>query len=148
MKHRLIVVADLAMLKAYKLERNEINNSHRLELVHQVELSEAHQKLVDRLSDQAGRFGSAGAPGAASGERHNIELEHRKRLVKLLVEHMTTLLRQADIDTCYFAASKEINHKILELLPQELRAKITKNIPADLTKLGKAELLARFTASS
>lgn len=146
MKNKLVVVTDLGLLRAYRLNRNETGTTPRLEPVHEVELSDAHRKLTEILSDQAGRFGSSGPAGAASGERHNIELEHRRRLIKQLAEHLAALLRAGDVDTCYFAASKEINHKILELLPHDVRNKITKNIPADLTKLSKADLLARFTA--
>lgn len=145
MKNKLIVVTDLGLLKAYKLYKNETDTNHRIEVVQEIQLTEAHRKLTELLSDQAGRFATAGTAGASAGERHNIELEHRKRLIKQLAEHLTSLLRSQDVDMCYFAASKEINHKILELVPQELRNKIAKNIPADLTKLGKAELLDRFT---
>lgn len=146
MKTKLVVVADLGLLRAYKLYRNETGASPRLELIEEIELNEAHQRITDLVSDQAGRFASSGSAGASAGERHNIELEHRKRLIKQLAERLTALLRAVDVDACYFAASREINHKMLELLPHDLRAKITKNISADLTKLGKAELLGRFMA--
>jgi len=146
MKNKLVVVADLGLLRAYRLNRNETGTTPRLEPVHEIELRDAHRKLTEILTDQAGRFASSGAAGAAAGERHNIELEHRKRLIKQLAEHITALLRAGDVDACYFAASREINHKILELLPHDVLSKITKNISADLTRLSKADLLARFTA--
>ncbi|MCS7338906.1 MAG: host attachment protein, partial [Verrucomicrobiae bacterium] len=134
------------LLRAYKLSRDDTDPRPRLELVDEVELKEAHHRVTDMVSDQAGRFASSAHPGASAGERHNIELEHRKRLIKQLADHVAVLLRREHVETCYLAASKEINHKILDLLPHDVRAKITKNIAADLTKLGKAELLERFAA--
>ena len=147
MKNKLVVVTDLGSLKAYRLDRNELNRTPRLELLQDVAWAAAHEKLADKLSDRAGRFANGGASGASSGERHNIALEHRKRLVKQLAERVSVLIRPEDVDACYFAASKEINHLILQELDPRARAKIEKNVPADLTKLDKGELLNRFVAA-
>lgn len=144
MKRKLVVVTDLGSLKAYKVDPNDFGRTPRLEPLRNIELADAHEKLADKLSDQAGRFANGGASGASYGERHNIEIEHRKRLVKQLAEHVNALVRPEDIDACYFAASKEINHQILEELDPRARAKIELNVPADLTKLDKGELLDRF----
>lgn len=144
MKNKLVVVTDLGSLKAYKLDRNDFGKTQRLELLEDITWPDAHEKLTDMLSDSAGRYGQSGAPGASVGERHNIVLEHRRRLVRQLANHINTLLRPADVEACYLAASKEINHQILDALEPAVRAKIQKNIAADLTKLGKKELLERF----
>jgi hypothetical protein len=150
MKNKLVVVTDLASLKAYKLSRPDPQSSLRLELLEHLELNGAHEKLTDKVSDLAGRFGKGGGPasGAAVGERHNIELEQRKRLVKQLTGKLTQLLRADEVEGCFFAASKEINHQILEGLESRLRTKIEKNIAADLTKLGKSELLDRVATAA
>jgi hypothetical protein len=42
------------------------------------------------------------------------------------------------------AASREINHQLLEELEPEVRSKIEKNVTADLTKLERAEILRHF----
>lgn len=146
MKNKLVVVTDLGSLKAYKLDPHDFGRSPRLELLETVEIADAHEKLTDKVSDLAGQFGKGGGSnaGGAAGERHNIELEHRKRLVKRLADRLNTLIRPEDVDGCYFAASKEINHQILDGLEPKVRAKIEKNIHADLTKLDKGALLERF----
>jgi len=149
MKNNIVVVTDLGSLKAYKLAEAQPGVSPRLELLDELQLDSAHQKLTDKVSDHGGQFGKGGlGSGAAVGERHNIELEHRKRLVKQLTEKIATLLRADGVDGCYFAASKEINHVITEALEPQLRAKFVRNIAADLTKLGKVELLARLVAAN
>ena len=49
-----------------------------------------------------------------------------------------------EVERCLLAASREINHQLLEELEPLVRAKIEKNIPADLTKLERAEILGHF----
>jgi hypothetical protein len=146
MKNKLVVVTDLGSLKAYKLDKNELGRNPRLELLEHVEIADAHEKLTDKVSDLAGRFGKGGKPGegASAGERHNIQLEQRRRLVRRLADRLNTLIRPPEIEACYFAASKEINYQILAGLEPHVHAKIEKNIHADLTKVDKSELLGRF----
>jgi hypothetical protein len=80
----------------------------------------------------------------ADGERHNIELEARRRFVRRLAQRLNFLARSPEVDRCFLAVSKEINHQLLEELDPQVRAKITKNVPADLTKLGQADILRHF----
>jgi hypothetical protein len=147
----LLVVADLGGYKAYKLENHSYHHlqTPRLELLEQFSNPEAHGRLIDKVSDQAGRFprrtGGARAAGAmADGERHNIELETRKRFVRRMAERLNALARDPEINRCLLAASREINHPLVEELEPQVRAKIFKNVPADLTKLDQAEILRHF----
>lgn len=145
MKNTLVVVADLGCFKAYKLENNQINRTPRLELIEQFENPEAHGRLVDKVSDQSGRFPRGTGGGAMSdGERHNIELEMRKRFVKQLAQRFNNLARDRGIERCFCAVSKEINHLFVDELEPAVRAKIEKSLHADLTKLDRAEILKRF----
>ena len=151
MKNKWLLVVDLASFKAYRVETSRFTRSPRLELMETFDNAEAHSRLVDKVSDLSGRFprgrGANGAAGVMSdGERHNIELEQRKRLARRLAERVNALMRRDDVDICYLAASKEINHQILEEVEPRLRVKIEKNIAADLTKINKSELLQHFTA--
>ncbi len=144
----LLVVADLGGFKAFKVENNHVNRSPRLEVIDQYDNSAAHGRLVDRVSDLAGRFprgtGLKAAGAMSDGERHNIELETRKRFVRQLAQRLNTLARAQDIERCFLAASREINHQLLEELEPAVRAKIAKNVPADLTKVERADLLRHF----
>ena len=145
----MVVVAELGGFKAYRVENNNhLAREPRLEILEQYENAEAHGHLVDKVSDLSGRFprgtGTKAGGAMSDGERHNIELETRRRLVRQLAHRLNTLARGQDIERCFLAASKEINHQLLEELDPQLRAKIEKNIPADLTKLERAEILRRF----
>jgi hypothetical protein len=149
MKNTLVVVADLGGFKAFRLENHQPAQTARLEPVEEFNNTDAHGKLGEKVSDLSGRFPrSTGGPhstGAMSdGERHNIELESRKRLVRQLAQRLNPLLRSKEVERCLLAASREINHQLLDELEPQVRAKIEKNVPADLTKLGRAEILRHF----
>jgi hypothetical protein len=145
MKNTLVVVADLGCFKAFKLENHQPNRAPRLEPLEQFDNPEAHGHLVDKVSDLSGRFPRGTIGGAMSdGERHNIQLEMRKRFVRQLAQRLNALARNPEFETCLLAASKEINHQLMEELEPQVRAKVEKNVPADLTKLDRAEILSRF----
>jgi hypothetical protein len=145
MKNTLLVVADLGGFKAYKIQNNEhLNRTPRLELLEHFDNPDAKERLVEKVTDQAGRF-SRGAQGAmSSGEAHNLQLEIRKRFVRQLAQRLNTIGRNEEFEALFLAASKEINHQLLDELEPRVRAKIEKNLPADFSKLQPAELLSRF----
>ncbi len=148
MKNTLLVVADLGGFKAYRLENNQLGRTPHLGLLEHFNNSEAHARLVDKLSDLAGRFprgtGLKSGGAMSDGERHNIELETRKRLVRQLAHRLNVLAGNPDVERCFLAASKEINHQLLDELNPQVRSKIAKNVPADFTKLDQEDLLKRF----
>jgi protein required for attachment to host cells len=148
MKNTLLVVADLGGYKAYNLENNQQYRSPRLQLVEEFDNSAAHDRLVDTVSDLSGRFprGTAAKTGGAmsDGERHNIELESRKRLVRKMAQRLNVLARDEKVERCFLAASKEINGQLMDELEPVVRGKIAKNIPADLTKLDRTQIRSRF----
>ena len=103
MKNTLVVVADLGCFKAFRLENHHPAHTARLEPVEEFNNAEAHGKLGDKVSDLSGRFprtsSAAHSAGAMSdGERHNIELESRKRLVRQLAQQFNALARGKDVE--------------------------------------------------
>jgi protein required for attachment to host cells len=149
MKNTMVVVADLGGFKAYKLSSPDYtHNSPRLELLAQFDNPEAHGHLVDKVSDLSGRFPRGGGPGGqgslADGERHNLELEQRKRYVRQMAQQLNRLAGNGDVDNLLLAASREINHALVEELDARVRAKIMKSVAADLTKLGQEQILRHF----
>jgi len=148
MKNTLVVVVDLGCLKLFRVD-NGVTRTPRLELIEQFDNPEAHNRLVERVTDLSGRFPRGAAKPAngnvmSDGERHNIELEQRKRFVREFARRVNSLLRNEEIECCFLAASREINHQLIEELEPRVRAKIEKNLSADLTKLERADILGRF----
>ena len=52
MKSKLLIVADLGLVKAYKLDFTTPNHTPRLEQLQEIVLEEAHSRLLDKLIDE------------------------------------------------------------------------------------------------
>jgi len=149
MKTTLVVVADIGRFKAFKLENNHLNRTPHLELVEEFDNAAAHEKLADKVTDLAGRFPrtesrSHMTNAMSDGERHNLESEIRKRLIRQLAKRLNLLGRSQEAERWMLAASREMNHLLLAELDPRLRAKIAINIAADLTKSEAGEILRHF----
>lgn len=144
MTDKLIVVADLGRVKAYRLSHDDMSPTPRLELVDDVQMAEAHGRLLDKVTDKAGRFpGKGTGPGGMSiSENHNLTLETERRLLKKVAERIDGLVKNERV--WYLAAVKEINPRVVESLSPAARQSMVKNVSADLTRTPKEELLSHF----
>ena len=126
------------MLKAYKLE-STLQDTPRLEELEQVVLEEAHARVVDTVSDLAGRRAAPTQKswGTPLSDDHKLELESKRRLIRQISDHIRRLIECSGWDVCWLAAHKEINQKILDELPPAVCNRIKKNLPRDLTKVGR-----------
>ena len=149
MKNTLVVVADLGCFKAFRLENHHPHHTPRLEPVEEFNNADAHGKLGDKVSDLSGRF------PRSRGRRTRrepcrtasviISSWNRASAWCASLRSSSTRWREAkDVERCLLAASREINHQLLDELEPQVRAKIEKNIPADLTKLERAEIMRHF----
>ena len=149
---KLLVLTDLGTFKAYKVEKDAYSTSPRLEVVDAWETVYGDDRISRRLSDQAGQFSKGAKSFAAhndmsNGERHNIELENRRRSMKQISEKLSTLLENGDFDGCYLAASEEINRTIVDNLAPGAKAKIEKNLHSNLVNANREEILKQFALS-
>src|ERR1700761_7496509 len=121
MKNTLVLVTDFGGFKAFRLENDQPHSSPRLELLEEYKDAEANRRLGDQVSDLSGRFprrtGPAGTGGAMSdGERHNIQLEKRKRGVRKPGGKLDSLMQDPESEQCFLAASREIMNPLLQEL--------------------------------
>jgi protein required for attachment to host cells len=146
MKNKLLIVADLGRVKAYKVVYTFDQHTPRLEQFEELVLEDARNRMLDKVTDEAGRHISPAQKkwGAPLGDENNLKLELKRRLVHRIAEHIEALIERSGYDGCWLAAHKEINQQILEELPPRTRNRIWKNLPRDLTKLGQKELLNQF----
>jgi hypothetical protein len=143
-----MIVTDLGRLKAFRVERT-LKQTPRLEPLEEVVWEEARHRVVDTVTDMAGRHASPTQKhwGAPIADDHNLELETRHRLIRRIAKHIEHLIQREGGDGCWLAAQKEINHQILQELPRAIRVRIEKNLPHDLTKAGQNELLEQFLSA-
>ena len=146
---KLVVLTDLGTFKAFRWEQDRLSSSPRLEPVDAFESIYGDDRISRGVSDQAGNFSKnsmtyARVNDGATGERHNMWLEKDRRSMKQIAERMSSLLTDGQYESCYFAASNEINNSILEQLPPKARAKIEKNVHANLVNAKRDDVLRHF----
>ena len=141
----LIIVVDLGHFKVYRVSK-KILESPRIDNLKSYDNIEAHTRLGEKLSDDAGRFGLIGGKKGVKGygEPHNMKLEAKKKQIKNITDDINILIKKKKCNEWYLAAGKSINKQILDNLDQSVRAKLKKNIISDLTKKHKTDLLSLF----
>lgn len=141
---RLLIVADLGRMKAYRITKNDDDptTSPAFEDIKDVDLENRHSKVSERFTYQAGRM-SHGVGANSVGERHQEEAEAHSHQLRAIADQIDAVAIGGDDEIC-LAAPKTIMAKLLELLNDKVRNRIIKNLPLDLVKLPKRELLQRF----
>jgi len=149
MKTKLIIVADLGLLRAYRKTQTATDRQPHLELIAELKPAEAHEKRSDQVTDQAGRFprgsGCGGIPGDLSaGEQLQQETEQTHRLIQQLAEKIDALLADDEVTDCVLAASAPIHKQLVDALKPKARNKIRQILASNLAKTNPNDLLAHF----
>src|SRR6185369_2726251 len=141
----LLVVTDLGCCKLFNLDWTSIQHTPRLEFIEDFPLSGAHEKLLERITDVAGRYRIPNSRMAMSyAERQKLPAELKRRLIRQIASHLNEFFKKEQPEMVYLAADKEIYHQVLDQLDATLRERIEKTIAANLTKVHKADLLEHF----
>ena len=144
----LIIVTDRGGLKAYRVNETPTRGPS-LQLVQAFNITDAHGRLVDKLSDLAGRFpvtaGAGGHHGAASiAERTQLATETDRRIQKELADQIVKIVSLNGKEGWSFAAPAEIHTAIVDLLPAAVRDRIVEHVRSDLVKTEPAKLASHF----
>jgi hypothetical protein len=143
--NKIVIVADSGHFCAYTLSETPLG-TEKLDLIERFDSLEAHARFSATVSDGPGKFGQARGKNWSKGygEPHNALLEKEKKLIKNIASSINKIIGGEQCDGWYLAAQKIINGQIIDYLEPEVRAKLEKNIAADLTKADKADILSRF----
>jgi len=144
----LIIVTDRGSLRAYRVNETPTRGPS-LQLVQAFNITDAHGRLIDKLTDQAGRFpvseGAGAHRGAASiAERTQLEAETDRRIHKELADQITKIVSLNGKEGWSFAAPAGIHTAIVDLLPAAVRERIVEHVKSDLVKVEPAKLISRF----
>lgn len=136
-------IADRGALKVYLLSTT---STPKLRLAETISINGARKKYSDEYTDQAGAFPSRGAnvPGTSIAERNGIEIEHKQRSFREAARKITEILRANQPRRWSFAAPAEINHAILDEVPNDLQSRLAHNLKKDLVNTPAPEVLAHF----
>ena len=144
----LIIVTDRGGLKAYQVNETPTRGPS-LQLVQAFNITDAHGRLVDKVSDLAGRFPVINGAGAHHGpgsiaERTHLATEMDRRIHKELADQITKIVSLDGKEGWSFAAPAEIHGAIVDLLPPAVRDRIVEHVKSDLVKVEPAKLISRF----
>jgi len=143
----LIIVTDRGSLKAYRVNETPTRGPS-LQLVQAFNITDAHGKLVDKVSDLAGRFpvsdGAGGRHANSIAERTQLETETDRRIHKQLADQIAKIVTSDGVEGWSFAAPAEIHSAIVDLLPRKVRDRIVEHVKSDLVKTEPSKLPAHF----
>jgi len=140
----LIIVADLGELKAYDLKEHkgivehDSKVSYSLELLTDMDYIDAHKKLHEVVSDEAGRFGHL------RGEEHDVELEREKRTLKNVAHDIDRIVEEENPEELFLAFPKALNTQLVEKLNEQTKSVLSKNLALDLVKTDREKILSHF----
>jgi hypothetical protein len=143
----LIIVTDRGSLKAYRVDETPTRGPS-LKLVQAFDLTDAHGKLVDKVTDLAGRFpvsdGAGGRHANSIAERTQLETETDRRIHKQLADQIAKIVESDGVEGWSFAAPASIHAAIVDLLPRKVRDRIVEHVKSDLVKTEPSKLPAHF----
>ena len=144
----LVIVTDRGSLKAYRVNETPTRGPS-LQLVQAFNMTDAHGRLIDKVSDLAGRFPVTEGAGAHRGpastaERTQLATETNRRIQRELADQIAKIVSQNGQDGWSFAAPAEIHTAIVDLLPASIRQRIVEHVKSDLVKVEPARLMSHF----
>ena len=143
----LVIVTDRGSLKAYRVVETPTRGPS-LQLVQAINLADAHGRLVDKVTDLAGRFpvsdGVGGRHANSIAERTQLETETDRRIHKQLADQIVKVVSPTGKEGWSFAAPSEIHSAIVDLLPAGVRERIVEHVKSDLVKTEPAKLVSHF----
>jgi protein required for attachment to host cells len=143
----LIIVADRGSLKAYRVDETPTRGPS-LRLIQAFDLTDAHGKLIDKVTDLAGRFpvsdGAGGRHANSIAERTQLDMETDRRIYKQLADQIVKIIDRSGKEGWSFAAPAEIHGAIVDLLPRAARDRIVEHVKSDLVKIERAKLPSHF----
>ena len=142
----LVVVADRGGVKAYRVNDTP-NRGASLKLVQAFEITDAHGRYDDKLTDQAGRFPVSDGNGRHANsiaERPAMETENDRRICKQLAEQIAEIVRREAVEGWSFAAPASIHSAVSELLPPPIQRRVVDHVKSDLLKIEPAKLSGHF----
>jgi hypothetical protein len=142
----LIILTDRGSLKAYRVDETPTRGPS-LQLVQAFNITDAHGKLIDKVTDLAGRFpvsDGAGMHHGASIAESKLETETDRRIYKQLADQIVKLVKSDGVEGWSFAAPSSIHSAIVDLLPRDVRDRIVEHVKSDLVKTEPAKLPTHF----
>ena len=140
----IVIITSLGELKVFKANPRTLEAEAglkefevKLDLVTAKDYIDAHKKIQDIVTDEAGRFKGGIA------EEHNLELEIKKRLIEEIAKDINAVAKEAE-GRLFVAIPEPIEKEVMALLESDTTSKIKKVLKKDYLKTEKEELIDIF----
>jgi hypothetical protein len=143
----IIITADRGSLKAYRVNETPARGPS-LQLIQAFDITDAHGKLGDKVTDLAGRFAVTETAGSHRGQasiaESKLQTETERRINKELADQIAKVINGSGKEGWAFAAAPAIHSAIVDLLPDRVRNRIVEHVKSDLVKVEPAKLPNHF----
>jgi Protein required for attachment to host cells len=141
----LVIVADRGSLKAYRVDETPTRGPS-LKLIQAFDVTDAHGKMVDKVTDLAGRYAANDGSGIhqASIAETKLETETERRISKQLADQITQIVKSDGVEGWSFAAPASCHNAIVDLLPSDVRNRVVEFVKSDLVNVEVARLPSHF----
>ncbi len=144
----IVIVADLGEMKVYKANPRDLEaeaglkpDHIKLDLVNAIDYVEAHWKLKDIVTDEAGRFkADAGKMGASAGERHELEKKMEEDVIRAIAADISKVVAEYNPPKYFLALPHTIFKRVMDKVEPNAKEKLFRYIEEDLTKTDKNRL--------
>ncbi len=144
----IVIVANLGEMKIYQANPRDLEaeaglkpQNIKLDQVNAIDYVEAHWKLKDIVTDEAGRFkADAGKMGGNAGERHELEKKMEEDVIKALAEDITKIVAEYNPPKYFLALPQTIFNRVWERVGNDAKAKLFRYVEEDLTKTDRNKL--------
>jgi hypothetical protein len=119
-------------------------------VIREITTQESRAKASDKFADAGGLFcfgGGIAGTAAGYGEPHTAESEEERRAIKLFAEDQRIGAKRG-LKKWHTALDKSINNQVLAILSPEVKARLGRNLNANLTKTDKARIMDHFSWSA
>jgi len=144
----LLILADRGHFLAYSVASTSRGAS--VKLMVSTELTEAQERLGEKLTDKAGSFPvvGTGVHANSSAERMSLSAELESRTFRDIAKKIEAIVNEKQPESWAFAAPSEINSAILDGLGARTHQRLIQNLRRDLTRVPPREMLERFTSAT
>jgi hypothetical protein len=138
-------VADRGTLKIYLLSKT---STPKLRLAETVPVNGARLRFAEEFTDQAGAFpvsaGNGRGTATAIAERQSLLAEDEARSLRQITAKIVEVLRANKPRRWSLAAPSAIHNALVDALPGELRATLSRCLKKDLVKSSASDVLEHF----
>ncbi|BCD68439.1 host attachment protein [Nitratiruptor sp. YY09-18] len=144
----IVIVANLGEMKVYKANPRDLEaeaglkpQNIKLDQINAIDYVEAHWKLKDIVTDEAGRFkADAGKMGGNAGEHHELEKKMEEDVIKVLANDISNIVTETNPPKYFLALPQTIFARVWERVKPEAKEKLFRYVEEDLTKTDKNKL--------